>query len=102
MKRLLISSLIALGIHGLFLSLDLSMLNFFSSDSSKPEPITISLQALKPQRPEQISNPIRADKPKMNPAESIRKAPQKIPVATLEPETVIKAVKPKHNNHSHP
>jgi protein TonB len=70
------------------------MLNFFSSDSSKPEPITISLQALKPQRPEQISDPIRAEKPKMNPAESIRKAPKKIPLRTLEPEAAKKNRKP--------
>jgi len=94
MKRLLISSVIALGIHGLFLSLDLSKLHIFSPVSSKPKSVTISLLALKPQRPEQISNPSRADKPKMNPVESIRKAPQIIPLATLEPEAVIKTVKP--------
>jgi protein TonB len=94
MKRLLISSLIALGIHGLLLSLDLSMINFFSSVSSKPKPVTISLLALKPQRPKKISYPQRASKSKMNPAESIRKAPKKIPVRTLEPEAVKKTVKP--------
>ena len=94
MKRLLISSLIALGIHGLFLSLDLSRLNFFSSDSSKPEPITISLQALKPQKPKKISYSKRTSKSKTSPAESIHKAPKKIPLRTLEPEAAKKNRKP--------
>ena len=94
MKRLLISSVIAMGIHGLLLSLDLSMMNIFSSVSSKPKSVTISLLALEPQSPEKISNPKRASKSKTNPTQSIRKAPKKNPVPALEPEAVKKTVKP--------
>ncbi len=94
MKRLLISSVIALGIHGLLLSLDLSMLNIFSSTSSKPKPVTISLLALKPERPKKISTPKRTSKSEINPAENIRKAPKKDPVPPLKPEVAKKTIKP--------
>ena len=94
MKRLLISSVIALGIHGLILSLDMSTLNIFSATSSKPEPVTISLRTFTPERPKKISTPKRASKFKINPAKSIRKAPKKKPVPPLKPEAVKKTIKP--------
>lgn len=94
MKRLLISTLLALGIHGILLGLTIDLLEKKPFDRLKPRIMTMNLVMRQPQMPvsEPAVKPLIPPVQKQAPVKIVKKKPVRKPRPKAKPKKILKPV----------